>query len=101
MDVLTLEKALKLYKIIGKYIPDDIPEDMLLLDFVGIILDKIKEGGHLMDYARALEVMTGLSVKDISSFQPEEVVATFADGLTKNNVLMLKSFCTAIGFGNG
>ena len=56
MDVLTIDKALELYKILKPHIPE--PEDDAL-EFVGKIVDSIHETNQHKDYVDAVMLMSG------------------------------------------
>ena len=93
---LNLKKALELYDILGKYIPD-VPSDKTVLEFVGKIVDKIVEDGSSA-YIEAICLMTGYIFEDLQNLAPEERLMLFMDGLMLNNIINLVKFCKDIGY---
>ena len=94
---LPINKALELYDILGKYIPE--PEDgEQTIDFIGKIIDNIAkdESGA---YADAIMLMTGHTLKELEEFSSEYLLELFAVGLSVNDISGLKKFCKDINYG--
>jgi hypothetical protein len=95
---LTLENAMSLYHILGRYIPEIEEEDEQdVLQFVGKIVSNIRQGSH-RDYVDAVMLMSGKSWDEIKEMESEQVLGLFIDGLAKNKIVQLKSFCDSVGF---
>jgi hypothetical protein len=97
MKPLNLEKALKLYDLLGEYIPDEIDETQFI-DFVGKIVHNIRED-EPSTFIDALVLMTGHSEDEILEFPPEYGLKLFMNGLIINDVIRLKEFCREIHYG--
>jgi len=95
---LNLEKALELYTIIGKYLPENVDEYSEPLDFVGTIIDNIKESGNHRDYIDSVVLMTGDDEQEILQLEPVEVLNIFTQGLMDNQIVSLKKFCESIDY---
>ena len=101
MKPLTLDKALKLYDIIGKYLPEIEDDDIDALEFVGTIIKNIKELEQHKDYTDAIMLMSEKTWEEIKEMQSEKALELFIGGLTDNKIIELKSFCDAIGYSHG
>ena len=101
MNPLTLDKALQLYDIIGKYLPEIEGDDIDALKFVGTITKNIKESNHHRDYTDAVMLMSEKTWEEIKEMQSDEVLELFVDGLATNKIIELKSFCNAMRYSHG
>jgi len=96
MEALTLDKALELHGILEQHLPDALDEDAL--EFVGKIVNNIKESGQHKDYVDAVILMSGKEWEEIKSLKFEEILELFIRGLSANKIVQLKSFCEEVGF---
>jgi hypothetical protein len=92
MKPLNLEKALQLYDIIGKFLPQNSEIGTEILDFVGIIVENIIQSGNHTDYIKAVELMTGMEKQTILHSDPVEILKLFTQCLIENRILDLKEF---------
>ena len=99
MNPLTLDKALQLYDIIGKYLPE-IEEDIDAMEFIGTIVKNVKEGNQHKDYTDAIMLMSGKAWEEIRDMEFDEVLELFISGLAENKVIELKSFCNTMEYSN-
>jgi len=99
METLTLRKALELYDILGKYIPEaNENEDMI--EFIGKITHNIRASENHKDYINSIILMSKKEWKTIKELNSEEVLELFVEGLSVNKISSLKIFCDKIGFRN-
>jgi len=98
MTSLNLEKALELYSIIGKHLPENVDENLDVLDFIGTIVNNIKESGNHRDYVNAVSIMTDLSISELLEMGYEEILGLFIEGLIINQIISLKKFCESINY---
>ena len=96
MNPLNLEKALQLYTIIGKYLPENVDEYAEVFKFIGTIVSNINESGNHRDYVDAVLIMTDLSIDELLEMGYEEILGLFIEGLTVNQIISLKKFCESI-----
>jgi len=99
MKPLNLEKALQLYTLIGKYLPENVDENSDVLDFVGTIVKNIKNSGNHIDYINAVVLMTGFDEQVILQSEPDEILSTFIQCLIDNRILDLKEFAESVSNG--
>ena len=97
MNPLNLEKALQLYTIIGKHLPENVDKDMKVLDFVGIILDSIIKKNEHSALVQSTALMSGIYIDNIRALESNDIIELFSEGLIINNVLDLKKFCKSLG----
>lgn len=96
MKPLSIDKAFQLYKILAPYLPDEVGDD---LNFVGTIIENIKNSGNHRAYIEAIAFMADMPFDEVLQYDPEkEVPAMFAEGLLSNNIILLKDFCKRIDF---
>lgn len=100
METLTLDKALELYDILGKHIPDVQDEGMDILEFIGKIIDNINLSEDNLAYSLSLELMSGKTLQELDEMGSDNRLALFTDGLSQNKIVSLKSFCRNIGYSN-
>lgn len=95
MKTLNLEKALKLYDLLGEYLPEDIGEDFFkfINEFVSNIADD-NSGA----YADALCLMTDKSLEELDGFSTAFLLELFTKGLIENNIVELREFCRKINY---
>ena len=95
MKPLSIDKALKLYQILAPYLPDEIDDGF---NFVGTIIENIKNSGNHRDYIEAIALMNNIPVDIVLQYDPvRDSITMFAEGLAINNILMLKEFCMKAG----
>ena len=70
MKPLTIDKALQLYDIIGKYIPE--ADEETPLEFVGTIVKNIRESDQHKDYTDAVMLMSDKLWEEIKEMQFDE-----------------------------
>jgi len=100
MKPLTLDKAVELYKILRSHIPD-ITEDETAVEFIGKIIDSIKNSDRHDDYVDAVVLMSEKDWDELKFFDSKDILQLFIDGLSINKVVRLKSFFDVMGFDNG
>lgn len=100
IQTLNLRDALLLYELIGKHIPKDIDENTDVLNFVGKIVRSIIEADEHKRYVDAIVLMTGKFVDEILSLSSEDAIMLFSEGLIKNHIILLSSFCEELGYGS-
>lgn len=96
MKALPIEKALELYDILGKYLPE-FDKDSQVLEFVGTIVDNIVNDGSTA-YVDSICLMTNKSFSEIRNFSPNTLIEIFTLGLVINDIVSLKSFCEEINY---
>ena len=95
MKPLSISKALQLYKILAPYLPDEIGDDF---NFIGTIIDNIKNSGNLRAYIEAIAVMADMDFDEVLQYDPvAEALPMFTEGLVTNKILHLKDFCLKVG----
>jgi len=92
MKPLNLEKALELYNIIGKFLPENPEIGTEILDFVGIIIENIKQSGEHKRYVEAVSLMSGKELEEVFQFESQIVLEMFIKGLVENRILDLREF---------
>lgn len=90
MNTQNLSDAVRLYELIGKYIPE-VPDDNIL-DYVYKILDNIKNGDDPDVYFNALELMTGKEYDELSQSQPVPILELFMESLIAWHIIELAAF---------
>ena len=98
MEALTLNKSMELYELLGAHIPEVDSKQIDVLDFIGKIVDNINASGHHEAYTLSIELMSGKTLQDLQEMDSEDILDLFVDGLMKNKILDLKSFCSKAGF---
>jgi len=95
MKPLSIDKALQLYTILAPYLPDEIDDGF---NFVGTIIENIKNSGNHRDYIEAIALMNNIPVDMVLQYDPAgEALTMFAEGLVINNIVLLREFCTKAG----
>ena len=94
---LSIREATQLWKLIGKYIPQDDEYDDLL-SFASIIIDEIIEDNKQEVYLEALILLSDKTVEELGEMETEYVVGIFLEGMNENDILALKDFYTKVGF---
>ena len=97
MKPLTLDKAVELYKILGDHVPE-ISEDETALQFIGKIVNNIRQSKQHENYIDAVMLMSDKEWSEIKQMESESVLDLFIAGLTENKIVQLKSFFDAVGF---
>jgi len=94
---LSIREATQLWKLIGKYIPQDDEYDDLL-SFASIIIDEIIEDNKQEVYLEALILLSDKTVEELGEMETEYVVGIFLEGMNENDILALRDFYTKVGF---
>jgi len=96
MKSLPIDKALRLYQILAPYLPDKVDDSF---NFIGTIVDNIKNSGNHRAYIEAVALMMGIFPDMVLQYDPvKDVLLMFAEGLAVNNIMLLKDFCKKVGF---
>lgn len=93
-----LNNALKLYDVLGKYVPQlqDIGEDYL--EFIDKIIENVQASADQQAYLDAVMIMTGATSNTLLSSTPEEVLGLFMRGLIEWRIVELVQFFRDIGY---
>ncbi len=95
MKPLSIDKALQLYQILAPYLPDEIDDGF---NFIGTIIDNIKNSGNHRAYIEAIALMNNIPVDVVLQFDPiNDSLKMFAEGLVVNNISSLREFCKKVG----
>ncbi len=97
MKILNLRDAFRLYDLIGKYLPDIINDDPL--EYIAEIIDNILLHDVSEVYIQSISLMSGISEDVLIEYNKEKLLALFISGFTENQIIVLKHFCTGIGYG--
>lgn len=95
MPTQNLSDAVRLFVLLGKYIPD-IPGENYL-DYVNIILENIKQSGNYNVYPDAIRIMTGKEI-DISLLDAQDVLELFIQSLAEWHIVELVTFFRSVGY---
>lgn len=96
MKPLSIDKAFRLYEILAPYLPDEVGDDF---NFVGTIIENIKNSGNHRAYIEAIALMADMSFEEVLQYDPiSEAPSMFAEGLLYNNIIALKDFCEKVGY---
>ena len=75
--------------------PDEIGDDF---NFIGTIIDNIKNSGNPRAYIEAIAVMADMDFNEVLQYDPiAEALPMFTEGLVTNKILHLKDFCLKVG----
>lgn len=95
MKPLSINKALQLYKILAPHFPEEIDDSF---NFVGKIIDNIKNSGNHRKYIEAIALMADMDFEEVLQYDPKtEAIEMFAEGLAINKIMQLKLFCEKVG----
>ena len=94
MKPLSIDKALQLYTILAPYLPDEIDDGF---NFVGTIIENIKNSGNHRDYIEAIALMNNMLFDEILFMDIGEIITKFTEGLVINKIWALKEFCNKVG----
>ena len=98
MKPLSIKDALKLYRLIGKYLPE-VSDTTTGMDFIGKIIENIKVSGNHRDYVEIVALMMNTTVENlVTELKMEEILSMFMEGLEDNKILFLQEFCKKVGF---
>ena len=97
MKRLSIREATQLWKLIGKYLPEEDEYDDLL-SFASIIIDEIIADDKHEVYIEALMLLSDKTLEELGEMETEEVVTTFLNGMNENDILALRDFYTKVGF---
>jgi len=93
---LPIREAVRLNKLLSPYLPEingDAP-----LDFVGKIIENIKNNGQHSVYLDAIALMYKTTPdKIVENSTPEEALTMFVEGLIANRITALHQFCQKLG----
>ena len=89
---------MKLYEVLGKYLPDE--PDGNYLDYINHIFENIKESGNYSVYFDAIQLMTGATYNSLTSLEPEAVLELFIKALIDWHIVELAAFFRNIGYFN-
>ena len=92
---MNLHKSLELYKILEPYLPDDL--ELEPFDFIGTIIENIKESGKHKDYITAIELISNKSKDDLLSLETMDLFTLFTNGMIEIQIIDLTTFCVDIG----
>lgn len=96
MSVLSLKKAIELYRLLKDYIPDP-DEEQTAIEFVSRIVYNIRKNSPRV-YVDALALMQETDVDTIiATYSPTESLVEFERGLMENQILSLREYCIRIG----
>jgi hypothetical protein len=98
MPIQNLNESVRLYELLGKYVPE-VPDDTVL-DYVNSIFENIKKDENYDVYFYALEIMTGKGYDELSQSDPVSVLELFIQALTEWHILELVAFFRNIGYKN-
>lgn len=93
-----LNNAVKLYEVIGKYVPVEPNDDYL--DYINAIFENIKQSGNYNAYFDAIQIMTGATYNTLTSQEPQEVLQLFINSLIEWHIVELIAFFRNIGYRN-
>jgi len=94
---LNLKEALELYDLLAKFIPKNTDDT---IDFAGKIIDNIIKSENSNNYFLSIQLMTGLSEKEILKMNAQEIFIAFCEYIAINRILDLVEFCKKIGYKN-
>jgi hypothetical protein len=98
MSTQSLNDAVKLYEVLGKYAPKIVPEEYL--DYLKEILANIRESGNYDAYFYAIVLMTGTPFEELEKSNPEDVLELFIEALTEWHIVELIAFFRNVGYRN-
>lgn len=97
MQMLSIDKALALYKMLEPHLPemggDDEPE---FLDFIGDVVDSMRDNNPAA-YVECIELLSGLDTSEITKKTSLEAFELFSIGLVDNHVFNLVKFGQSLG----
>jgi hypothetical protein len=97
MSALSIDKAIRLYKLLEYYLPNT-NKEMSVLQFISEIVYNIKTTNNHKVYLESLALMQGTTIGEIiKTYSPEESLTEFSNGLVENQILALKDFCNRVG----
>jgi len=95
--MLNLSDALKLYDLIGQYLPDIISDDPL--DYIDDILSNMELDNNNDDYTKIVQLLSGKSLDDLLVMSGDEIISLVLLGLIENKVTNLRAFCENMNYG--
>ena len=96
--MLNIRDAIKLYLLLSNSVPE---EEMDIMDFIGTIIDNIKNSERPEAFGEAIMLMHNMDISELKDKQPYETIELFATGLADNKFVSLAAFCKSIGISNG
>ena len=95
MKPLSIDKAIQLYEILAPYLPEEIDDGF---NFIGTIIENIKNSGNHRAYIEAIALMADMSFDEVLQYDPAtEALSMFMNGLVINKIFLLKDFCNKVG----
>ena len=91
--MLTLDKSIKLYSLIGEYIPED-SENLEMLDFLSKIVEVIPPS----TYFDIIELISDKDRLELHKMSGIDLAILFTENLIKNQIVSLSDFCRQIGW---
>jgi hypothetical protein len=95
--MLTLDKAVQLYELLGSHIPEYNEGDETI-DFIEKMVHSIRTNGTGTEYIEAVELMSGMPLETLSQFAPIEILDLFTESIAENQIISLKGFLDKVGY---
>lgn len=95
--MLNLNKAVKLYNILNKHLPDN-NKELDSLSYVQHIVESIKDKNP-RDYVDAVMIMNNMSFDELKKKDSNEILDLFIEGLSENKFVSLCDFIGSFGYG--
>ena len=89
--MVNLFQALRLYQLVGSYVPTEEP-GLDVYQFAGKILSNMIADGHNENYVDAIQCMTGVSEDELLQKPVSELNYLFIKGLFDNDIHSLLKF---------
>ena len=97
-NIPDLSNAVRLYEVLGAYIPA-VPNEEYL-DYINEIFENIKKSGNYNAYFEAIQLMTGATYNSLTSLEPQEVLELFINSLIEWHIVELSAIFGNIGYKN-
>jgi len=94
--MLNIRDALKLYSLLSNFVPE---ENSDVLDYIGTTLRNIKNSDNPEAFGRAIMLMSGMELSELSNKTPVETIELFTQGLIDNKFNSLVALCKGISDG--
>ena len=86
---MNLKNVCELYSILGKYLPDPLPGEVLSL-YTSRVFEKLLK--YPEDLLKSLVLMTGLTGEQLAQMSAEELWQWWMDGISESKILQLKNY---------
>ena len=96
--MLNLKDMFRLYRLVGKHIPEVDASNLDIIEFIGTIVDNMVLSGQLTNYADAVLITSHKNIEDIKDLPTNEIIKLFAEGLAENNVFAFRDFLDKVNF---